>query len=546
MKKDDEIANEKEVYNDLPTPETIQKEFEEFVKGRFGDKVKVFAQTLDSQAEPGPKGKSAKKMGSDEIRRKILSFNKKPVDLKKDLDRFIIKQDEAKKALCTAVCDHYHAVADSLRRSSSADSTPSYAKQNVLILGPTGVGKTYLIRQIAKVIGVPFVKADATRFSETGYVGANADDLIHDLVSQANGDIELAQYGIIYLDEVDKLAGSGKQNGRDVSGRGVQFSLLKLMEETDVDLRAGNDMKSQMQAFMEFQKRGKVEKSLVNTKHILFVVSGAFDGLVEIIKGRLSARDIGFHKESRSHDLNEAGWLEKASTVDFVEYGFEPEFIGRLPVRVSCEELSEEDLFSILKNSEGSILGQYRKSFEAYGIVLSADDEALRYLAKQAAKEKTGARALWTIFEKILRDFKFHLPSTTIKKLHIDIDLAKNPKETLDHMLSNAPIFDEKDLRGEIASFAESFYLDHGMSLEFTEGAANKLVSLLGSDPSNLKDACSRHFYGYEYGLKLVEQNSGRKSFILDELAVSEPKTTLEAWIKDSYKKRDDPLKTLN
>ena len=170
----------------------------------------------------------------------------------------MIQQDEAKKALAIAVCDHYNHVRECHEDPTAADA--DYSKQNIVMLGPTGVGKTYLIRHIAKLIGVPFVKADATRFSETGYVGANVDDLIRELVTQAEDNLELAQYGIIYLDEADKIATPPNIIGRDVSGRGVQIGLLKLMEETEVDLRAGNDVASQMRAAMEFQKSGRSKK----------------------------------------------------------------------------------------------------------------------------------------------------------------------------------------------------------------------------------------------------------------------------------------------
>ena len=168
------------------------------------------------------------------------------------------------------------------------------------MLGPTGVGKTYLIRHIAKLIGVPFVKADATRFSETGYVGANVDDLIRELVTQAEDNLELAQYGIIYLDEADKIATPPNIMGRDVSGRGVQIGLLKLMEETEVDLRSGNDVASQMRAAMEFQKSGKVEQEVINTRHILFIISGAFTGIADIIKKRMHQSKIGFNAQITS------------------------------------------------------------------------------------------------------------------------------------------------------------------------------------------------------------------------------------------------------
>ena len=210
---------------------------------------------------------------------------------------------------------------------------------------------------------MPFVKADATRFSETGYVGANVDDLIRELLSQADDNLELAQYGIIYLDEADKIATPPNIIGRDVSGRGVQIGLLKLMEETEVDLRAGNDVASQMRAVMEFQKRGKVEKEVINTRHILFIISGAFTGMEKIIKKRMHQSRIGFSADVVSQKDETAEYLEHVTPKDFIDFGFEPEFIGRLPVHVICNELAVDDLLYILKHSEGSIIRQYENAF---------------------------------------------------------------------------------------------------------------------------------------------------------------------------------------
>ena len=259
-----------------------------------------------------------------------LKFDLKPKEIKQYLDRYVIKQDEAKKALAIAVCDHYNHVRECHENPDAAEA--DYSKQNIVMLGPTGVGKTYLIRHIAKLIGVPFVKADATRFSETGYVGANVDDLIRELVTQAEDNLELAQYGIIYLDEADKIATPPNIIGRDVSGRGVQIGLLKLMEETEVDLRSGNDVASQMRAAMEFQKSGKVEKEVINTRHILFIISGAFTGMTDIIKKRMHQSKIGFNAEITRQTDETAEYFENVTPKDFIDFGFEPEFIGRLPV----------------------------------------------------------------------------------------------------------------------------------------------------------------------------------------------------------------------
>lgn len=427
-----------------PTPEEIQREFEEFVSKRFAGRVQVITQSMpmdaattddDGDGIHGP----GEKQGFD------LSFDLKPKEVKSYLDRFVIRQDEAKKALAISVCDHYNQV-HAYQQSPDREHY-EYAKQNILILGPTGVGKTYMIKQVAKLIGVPFVKADATRFSETGYMGGNVDDLIRDLVHQANGDLEIAQYGIIYLDEADKLATTRHAFGRDVSGRGVQLGMLKLMEETEVDLKSGNDPASQMQAMMDFQRKGKVERQLVNTRHILFIVSGAFNGLKEIISRRLNEHAIGFNAESRSQ-ANGDRTLHLATTQDFIDFGFEPEFVGRLPVRVACDPLTAEDLYDILQTSEGSIIRQYELAFGSYGIKVHFTDQALRKIADLAHRERTGARALMTVCERVLRDYKFELPSSRIKEFVVTEAVIDHPGEELVKLLAN-PEYGPLHPRGE-------------------------------------------------------------------------------------------------
>lgn len=408
---------------DFPTPEQVQKEFERFVKERFGGRVQIFAQQME-RADDG----DDEDEDEERVDKAKFSFSLKPKDIKAHLDRYVIRQDEAKKALAIAVCDHYNHVQEDLHHKDY-----EYYKQNIMILGPTGVGKTYLIKQIARLIGIPFVKADATRFTETGYVGANVEDLVRDLVSQANGDVETAQYGIVYIDEIDKLASALSGYGRDISGRGVQIGLLKLMEETEIDLRAGNDVASQMQAMMEFQRKGKVEKQVINTRHILFVVSGAFNELKDPIKTRLNKNSIGFKTEE--HQYGDDDLLSLATTQDFIDFGFEPEFIGRIPIRVSCRNLSSDDLYDVLKYSEGSIIRQYQRNFLAYGIEASFTNKALRCIAEHAYQEKTGARGIMTVCENILRDFKFELPSTDIDEFTITPAVCNNPQAELRKLL---------------------------------------------------------------------------------------------------------------
>src|SRR3954469_6219488 len=399
------------VFSGPPTPEEFQRQLQDLMRQHFQSGPSIFARAAAAQSnEPEDPAKAGEK---------LFQFDYKPRDVKAFLDRFVIKQDEAKKVLSVALCDHYHHV----RVAFEGKEQPNYAKQNVILLGPTGVGKTYLIRSIADLIGVPFVKADATKFSETGYVGGDVEDLVRDLVRRADGDIKRAQYGIIYIDEIDKIAAAQTTSGRDVSGRGVQTNLLKLMEETEVPARAPNDIAGQLQAMMDLSGRGRKQPATINTKHILFVVSGAFGGLEKIVSKRVREASIGFAASAQATIVEDL-ILQQAQTRDFIEFGFEPEFIGRLPVRVVCHHLSVEDLFLILKSSEGSIIRQYEQSFSAYGIEVLFRDDGLRRIAELAANEKTGARGLMTICERVFRDLKFELPSSNVKRFVVTRELV--------------------------------------------------------------------------------------------------------------------------
>src|SRR6266704_3367376 len=275
----------------FPSPEELKSKLADFMKSNFGDRVAFTTLTQPDTVETGNDDKSPPEEAKE------FEFHFLPRDIKAHLDRFVSKQDEAKKVLSIAVCDHYNHVnhVRQLERENANGAVETeYAKQNVILVGPTGVGKTYLIKHIADLIKVPFVKADATKFSETGYVGGDVEDLVRELVHKADGNIQLAEYGIIYLDEIDKIATPTNIIGRDVSGGGVQRGLLKLMEETEVSLRTPFDLTSQLQAAMEFQTKGKVSRSVINTRHILFIVSGAFNGLFDIIQKRMGAKAIGF------------------------------------------------------------------------------------------------------------------------------------------------------------------------------------------------------------------------------------------------------------
>lgn len=413
----------------FPSPEEIQKEFQDMVQKKFGGMVQVLTLDADSIGKeapippPGPEAEPTKYN---------FDFKYSPQEIVTHLNELVIGQNEAKRSLALAVSDHYRHI----QAEQDGDVARHYQKQNVLLLGPTGVGKTFLVRSIAKMIGVPFVKADATRFSEVGYMGANVDDIIRDLVQQAKGDIRLAENGIVYVDEIDKIASPSSRSTRDVSGRGVQFGFLRLLEETEVDVNGSHDVASQLRTFMNFQKKGQMAKEVVNTKNILFIFSGAFSDMVDIIKKRTHQTDIGINSPlapKQEQELNH--YLPLVQSEDLVKFGFEQEFVGRLPVVTVCRTLSTKELYHILKDSQASIIHQHVRTFRHYGIELTFTDAALKAIAAKAAEQKTGARALVRVCEEILQDFKFDLPVAGIKKLEVTPELIQNPKGYLQFLL---------------------------------------------------------------------------------------------------------------
>jgi ATP-dependent Clp protease ATP-binding subunit ClpX len=515
----------------FPSPEELQSKLSEFMKTNFGDKVSfaTFAhpETAEAAGEEPPL-----KTDGEQFRFEFL-----PRDIKAHLDRFVIKQDEAKKVLSIAVCDHYNHVnyLRNLEREDAARAEQTeYAKQNVILVGPTGVGKTYLIKHIADLIKVPFVKADATKFSETGYVGGDVEDLVRELVQKADGDVNVAQFGIIYIDEIDKIAAASNVSGRDVSGRGVQTTLLKLMEETEVPLRSANDLQGQLQAAFEFQKRGKTKRETISTRHILFVVSGAFERLKAQVSRRIAQGQIGFQPKSITvldHEI-----FQHVTTGDFVEYGFEPEFIGRLPVRVVCDELTADDLFQIMKFSEGSILRQYERAFRAYGIEISFEDEALQLIAEAAAQEKTGARGLLTVWEKLFRDFKYNLAGSGLSQLRVTGELVREPKKALDRLMAEGHQQEEVALKQSARAFADRFGAQHGFEIAFDEGALEKLVERAQTERMEMADLCAHLFKDFQFGLGLIQKNAGRQRVLLDARAVTAPDEFLSDLVLQSYR----------
>lgn len=516
-----------------PNPfEEIQKQLKELFKDSnvkisthgFSEGDPFADEPMETEAEaPTESEKSSETLDN------IRHFHLKPKEIRDYLNRFVIQQDEAKKVLSVAICDHYNHVRTTL--SGKSTKGKEYSKQNLLFLGPTGVGKTYLMKNVARLIGVPFVKADATKFSETGYVGSDVEDLVRDLVKAADGDIELAEKGIIFVDEIDKIASEAGAGGRDVSGRGVQINLLKLMEETEVNLFSPTDMMAQMQAVMEIQRGGKPKRKSINTKNILFIVSGAFDKLAESIKKRLSQNEMGFGASVSDAEEDLSAYLQHAETSDFIKYGFEPEFIGRVPVRCACSALTAKDLAHILTTSEGSVLHQYRDDFLGYGIDFGITPEAIMGIAEAASKEGTGARGIMTVMERLFRDYKFELPSTAIKQFEVTTEMIENPLDCLKALKAKNAHLQNEVWESDVKRYATAFEKAHGFTLEFKPLAVEALIQEANEHDQTIQSLCVDKFKDFEHGLSIIHRNTEQTVFKIGKLAIENPDKELSKWV---------------
>jgi endopeptidase Clp ATP-binding regulatory subunit ClpX len=574
----------------LPNQKDLEKEIADYLTRKYGGQVKI----VSAGFFPHPEKRGEKKQKIEARKKTAFHFDLKPEELAAYLDEYVIRQDDAKAILATKICTHFNRIRHEAQNSRL--QAAGRIKSNVLLIGPTGVGKTYLIKLIARHIGVPFVKGDATKFSETGYVGGDVEDLVRDLVREADGDIERAQYGIIYVDEIDKIAASPFRIGADVSRTGVQRAFLKPMEETEVEMKVAHDPISQLEAMEHYRATGKREKRVINTRNILFIMSGAFSGLEKTIRKRVQQQSIGFEKNISS-GREDSRLLQQVKAEDLIEFGFETEFVGRLPVVAVLDELREEDFYQILINPNSPVVVAKKQDFAAYGIHLQFEEEALRLIAAKTVQERTGARGLVSVMEKILLHFEKTLPSSAVRYLVVTPAIVEDPLPQLRILLADERVQEEQRLRyhefeahefnrivdfirekqenllrrEDVALSEQRLQLiarqcqteivdprdackqfislvrqirrcarlvsdEYELKISFADEAIDLIIAAAAWNPTRAVERCEEIFHAFEYGLKLIQQRNDVHDILITATGAENPDLFINDLVSEIFR----------
>jgi endopeptidase Clp ATP-binding regulatory subunit ClpX len=465
-----------------------------------------------------------------------------PLEIKTHLDKYVIGQEDYKKRLSIAAAYHFALVQTLVNSPDKAAKVKRFRKKNTIISGPSGSGKTYCVEILGDLLEVPTLIIDATDYTEAGYVGKSADDMIRELIQMAPGsskhdkaDFIEKNGGLIFIDEIDKKAKDGKVIGHDISREGFQRAVLKLIERKHISVEDPMSPAGQIQELLSHQRgQGQAKsKGVISTENVLFVLGGSFqrmgDDLESIVRNRLergsdrvredgSFTIRGFNPNGAKSDKKHYNYYREADADDYIRFGLIPELVGRAPVRTYVNALSKNDLIRIMTKTEDSIIDQYKLEFSLFGIALTFTDDALMWIAEQAENHKTGARALISVFETTLTDFQFEIPGTNFKKLDITREMCQSPKDWALKMMARSPFVD----------FIGKFRNDHGIELNFTEQAERKVEKYAQDNGASLSAALSKLLQG----ASALNYMNWQEPFTITEEAVDNPKYFDELYVK--------------